>query len=270
MPSDILPPPPEGRPLTAPHSHVVMTFGAEGFFGYGPCIGPQHHTSSQGSETLGGSLPYGNQAMWWSRYPRASSETKNVDTDDMQKQLLKRHANWKDPVIRRILTETKMDAAVATWITPKLPTWAADRVFLIGDAAHGKSMPFIHRREITLTLNSTALPSSSGQGVSTSLEDAYTLSLLFKHYLSQVYAPKSSDAKAMTEEEAIRTICEKYTAIRKPRVERILDTAMRVSNQTTKLGIFQEWIMYSFMWVLCKCFSRASLSIWAVANIDCR
>jgi 2-polyprenyl-6-methoxyphenol hydroxylase-like FAD-dependent oxidoreductase len=138
MPSDILPPPPEGRPLTAPHSHVVMTFGAEGFFGYGPCDGPQHHTSLQGSEAPGGSLPYGNRAMWWSRYPRDSSETRNVDVEDMQKQLLKRHANWKDPVIRRILTETKMDTAVATWITPKLPTWAADRVFLVGDAAHGK------------------------------------------------------------------------------------------------------------------------------------
>ena len=118
-------------------------------------------------------------------------------------------------------------------------------------------MPFVHQKEIPLTLSSTALPSSSGQGVSTSLEDAYTLSLLFKHYLSQVYALQSSNAKAMTEEEAIRTICEKYTAIRKPHVERILDTAMHVSNQTTKLGIFQEWIMYLFMWVLCKCFSQS-------------
>jgi 2-polyprenyl-6-methoxyphenol hydroxylase-like FAD-dependent oxidoreductase len=131
-------------------------------------------------------------------------------------------------------------------------------------------VPFVHQREVALTLNSTALPSSSGQGVSTSLEDAYTLSLLFKHYLSQVYAPKSSNAKVMTEEEAIRAICEKYTAIRKPHVERILDAAMRISNQTTKLGIFQEWIMYSFMWVLCKCFSRVSLSIRAAANVDCR
>jgi 2-polyprenyl-6-methoxyphenol hydroxylase-like FAD-dependent oxidoreductase len=116
-------------------------------------------------------------------------------------------------------------------------------------------VPFVHQPKITLILNPTALPSSSGQGVSTSLEDAYTLSLLFKHYLSQAYAPKSSDVKAMTEEEAIRVICEKYTSIRKPRVEQILDAAMRISNQTTKLGIFQEWIMYSFMWVLCKCFS---------------
>jgi 2-polyprenyl-6-methoxyphenol hydroxylase-like FAD-dependent oxidoreductase len=112
---------------------------------------------------------------------------------------------------------------------PKAPTWVSDRIALVGDAAH-------------------ALPSTSGQGISQSMLDTQALSLLLAHHLKRAY----TGTKEITEEEALKIALQQYVKVRKPIVERILDTANRMANQKKNHGFFQEMLMYSFLKIICK------------------
>ncbi|KAJ9606559.1 hypothetical protein H2200_008567 [Cladophialophora chaetospira] len=138
----------------------------------------------------------------------------------------------KDPVIQHLIRESEIKLKIATWVTPKLPTWASNGVVLVGDAAH-------------------ALPSSSRQGASGALEDAYAITFLLKHFLSLAY---DSGSTSMSEEEAVQIASEKYCAIRKPHVEAILDGAMKLEMRRDKAGIVAEYAMYFIMWIKCKFF----------------
>ena len=138
MASDLLPALPESGVMRAPRSPVVMTFGAEGFVGYGPLSAAPH--KSPDLVASGISLPYCDYAGWWSTFTREDPDTRNANDAEMRKLLAERHAKWKDPVIQKVLAEGKIDVKVATWVIPKLSTWVADGVVLVGDAAHSKSM----------------------------------------------------------------------------------------------------------------------------------
>ena len=131
---------------------MTLTFGADGFFGYGPCPRTQDDA---------------DQAVWWSTYQVAQLPEKgDLDLDDIKRQLQQRHSHWNDPVVQKIVANVIIDSIYPTWTTPELPTWESNGVVLVGDAAH-------------------ALQTSSGQGVSQALEDAQTLSMLLVGHLGK-------------------------------------------------------------------------------------
>lgn len=240
IPSSQLPP-------AEPPARMTMTFGPQGFFGYGVC------TSSMpaGSDAATPKIPPdpGPHAVWWSTYshPQLPNADK-IDRNNIRVQLQGRHGRWADPVIRSIVASAEISAVLPTWTTPDLPTWECNGVVLIGDAAH-------------------ALPPSSGQGASQALEDAQMLALLLRHYLSQSrYLGNddnddhvSSQAEPMptpaVKKKAIIHAAEAYCKLRKPRVKRIADRAKAIGDMKRKKGFVGEWLTYFFIWLLGEGFS---------------
>ncbi|KAI9826908.1 MAG: hypothetical protein M1832_005847 [Thelocarpon impressellum] len=223
---------PDDRVLKHPRSPVVMTFGKEGSFGYGPFTNAAPGGALTKEQVIDGVvLPYGPLAMWWSAYSQdeAPNTKSPLDKDAVRRQLIENHGRWRDPVIQRLIRDGEISLMVATWVMPKLPHWGENGIVLVGDAAH-------------------ALPSSSGQGVSTAVEDAQALALLLAHHLSK-QRPGTSPLPAIKDATA------SYTGIRKPRVEAILDVALRVSGSKHKKGVIGEALMYAGMWAMCNFFS---------------
>ncbi|KAI9775598.1 MAG: hypothetical protein M1839_000999 [Geoglossum umbratile] len=234
MPCSHLPPQPKDGVWKAPNAPVVMTFGAQGFFGYAPANSGKKLSDAESA------LSYGSDAMWWSSFEEAEApkDTKNFDKNLIREQLIERHKNWKDPVIQHCINNAEISLILPMWVTPKLPKWHTDGVVLIGDAAH-------------------ALPSTSGQGVSQCLEDAHALCYLLAHYLRESYAP-TSDVPVLTETEAVHLAAQKYTTMRKPRVEHILVQARKMGDLKKKKGLIEEWFTYLFLKVLFKVMSPSS------------
>lgn len=247
----------------ASQSPVVMTFGAEGFFGYGPCetdltSGSPHLTAAEIKSNK--RLPYGPRTMWWSTFEADEPEnlTTSMDVKAVREQLLARHSNWQDPFIRKVLADPHISVMTATYTTPKLETWTNNGIVLIGDAAH-------------------CLPSSSGQGVSQALEDAQSLAILLAHYLQEddeFFASPSSNNKpenlTPTQQRAakVQAAMIAFQTIRKPRVEKILDISSRMSNQKKKMGLVAEWTTYAFMWVMCAAMSWMDSSMYSSWDVE--
>ena len=135
-------------PDPGPQGIMTMTFGSNGFFGYGP--------------TAAGEFG------WWSTYslPEPPSSNKAIDPAKVKTQLQDRHKGWKDPNIQKFIANVEINSIYPTWITPKLPAWSKENVVLLGDAAH-------------------AMQPSSGQGASQALEDVQVLSILLGHFAAQ-------------------------------------------------------------------------------------
>ncbi|KAI9881246.1 MAG: hypothetical protein M1830_005532 [Pleopsidium flavum] len=205
---------------------MTMTFGPHGFFGYGPVTSADKNSPKT----------FGPRAFWWSNYELDQlPNTKAIDKDHIRNQLQERHHTWKDPVIRKIISDVELDSIYPTFTTPPLPRWEGNGLVLIGDAAH-------------------ALQPSSGQGASQALEDAQTLALLLAYHLRHAY---DSDSDAMNralystvESTAIRSATKIYCDLRKPRVERITQYAKRIGDLKRKKSVFEEWIMYFFIWLM--------------------
>lgn len=190
-----------------------MTFGSQGFFGYGAT------SSSKTSQTQ---TEPGPEAVWWSTYSiKTLPDTRNFDKDDIHRQLQARHASWTDPVIRGIVADANIDSIYPTWTTPTLPTWGNHGMVLIGDAAH-------------------ALQPSSGQGTSQALEDAQALCMLLSHYVVQSPGP----------EKAIESTIKAYFSLREPRVRRIADRAKYSGDRKRKKSFLGEWLTYLFVWLI--------------------
>ena len=204
-----------------PPGQLTLTFGAHGFFGYGPCaLSPP---TNNATHTLTTSP---SQAVWWSTYQTANppeAERNNLDFADIKRQLQQRHSNWHDPTIRNIIKNVSLDSIYPTWTTPDLPTWSNNNIVLIGDAAH-------------------ALQTSSGQGASQALEDAQVLSTLLIHHLRH--------SGSGSREAAIRLATKQYVDIRKPRVKRIADRAKQMGDMKRKKGVLEEYITYFFIWLM--------------------
>ena len=89
------------------------------------------------------------------------------------------------------------------------------------------------------------MPSSSGQGVSQSLEDAEALSILLAHNLDRnTGKPPTNDALSKT--------FKQYMSIRKAHVEKILDAGNRAGDTSREMGTVGEMTMYGAMWLICK------------------
>ena len=124
-----------------PSEHMSMTFGQNGFFGYGFCSpDPQRG------------------AMCWSTQPFRGTDAASLramDQAELRRQLARYHADWHEPIpqlidaLQEIIVTASSDLAT-------LPNWSRGRTILIGDAAHATSP-------------------HAGQGASMALEDALRL-----------------------------------------------------------------------------------------------
>ncbi|KAL8712612.1 MAG: hypothetical protein Q9220_003143 [cf. Caloplaca sp. 1 TL-2023] len=224
--------PSSGLSQQEPRGRMTVTFGAHGFFGYGACT-----VASQSNHFAECTAPMGEEAVWWSTYETTDlPDTRKFDKEEILQQLKTRHANWKDPVIQKIVREAVIDSIYPTWITPELPTWYTRGMVLIGDAAH-------------------AMQPSSGQGTSQGFEDAQILSILLAHYLERHYsysAPRAGRSVPASVNEAIDQASKKFFELRRPRVKRIVDRAKQMGDTKRKKGLFEEWLTYFILWVIGK------------------
>ncbi|KAJ5620691.1 hypothetical protein N7510_004675 [Penicillium lagena] len=202
--------------------------GGNGFFGY-------FFSESAVSEKNRDS-PYhvsepGDSLAWWSTYEIEECPDRNtLDMAAVNRQLQERHAQWKEPVVRKILQSLHVTNMYATWTSPPLPTWERDGVVLVGDAAH-------------------ALPPTSGQGASQALEDVEAFALLLTHYLGEAGQTQESMSLA-DQKRAIKAAAANYMGLREPRVTAILKAAQKMQSNKRDMSVFKEYSMYAIMKVM--------------------
>lgn len=204
---------------------VNFIFGGNGFFGY--------FFSNSAEDALNRDSPYhicepGDSLAWWSTYEiEECPDHKNIDKADVTRQLQKRHKEWKDPAIQKILASLEVERMYPTWTSPPIPTWERDGVILVGDAAH-------------------ALPPSSGQGSSQALEDVEALALILAHHLRNG-GGKTSGSTSEAHKSIFKATAAQYMAIRQPHVSKILQAAQENQNKKREMSNIQEYMMYGFL-----------------------
>lgn len=202
-----------------PSNQIVITFGPNGFFGYGAC-------SSSSSSTAG------STSVFWSTFSLSdppSPSNPAPPPDKILAELRARHGAWADPTIRSLINNMTPEAFGSlwpTWTTPVLPTWYKRGVVLTGDAAH-------------------ALQPTSGQGASQALEDAETLALALCH-LFQGKNTENSAQKKDTIDAALKV----YQEIRGPKVAVIKKRSEQMGDMKKDKGWFGEMVMYAAMYVM--------------------
>ncbi|KAI0481412.1 FAD/NAD(P)-binding domain-containing protein [Xylaria cf. heliscus] len=207
---------PSSKIKGTPDGEMNVTLGANGFFGYGYTTGdPQDSTKA------------GDTATWWSTYTldKCPDDWRNIDKEDVKKELQKRHLGWQNAVIQNIVQDVEVESLYPTFITPLLPTWEKGGCVLVGDAAH-------------------ALQPSSGQGASMALEDCEALALLLRHYLQEGL------------EVGLVKAAKQYSNIRRPRLDMVFKKAQQLAGMKQDMGFVQEMLMYFFVWL----FSRLKLT----------
>jgi 2-polyprenyl-6-methoxyphenol hydroxylase-like FAD-dependent oxidoreductase len=123
---------------------MSMTFGQNGFFGYGFC-GPDPEAGG----------------MCWSTQPIQGVDAatfRAMDQATLRRRLAQFHAGWHEPIPQLIDALQQVGASASTDLAT-LPYWSRGRTVLIGDAAHATSP-------------------HAGQGASMALEDALRLAHL--------------------------------------------------------------------------------------------
>jgi 2-polyprenyl-6-methoxyphenol hydroxylase-like FAD-dependent oxidoreductase len=155
----------------------TFTFGPQGFAGFS-----------------GGRL---GEEMWWANLPRekpySETELAALSSDVLRRMLLGRFAGYYEP-IPSLIARTHDIIALNIFDIQSLPSWHANRVMLIGDAAH-------------------AVSPNSGQGASLALEDAM--------YLAKLLRDCRGDYRAAFG---------RFERDRKPRVERIVAAGRRAAS----------------------------------------
>lgn len=195
---------------------MVFTFGGNGFFGYS-----------------GGSTAPEGDLMWWSTFESDSLPSKSdLNVDEINAALKKRHSDWADPVIRDIVSQARVESIYPIWMVPPLPHWGENGIVLVGDAAH-------------------AMSPTTGQGVSQALEDAQTLALLLAETLKRAYAAGSTGTSwAGEEREAAAHTLKLFSEIRQPRVGAIAERGRKMDQGKRDVSMFEEYAMYCFLWVV--------------------
>lgn len=195
-----------------PDGEMNVALGANGFFGYGYTTGNPQDASKAG-----------DMATWWSTYTlnNCPDDWRNINKEEVKKELQKRHLGWENPVIQNIVRDVEVDSLYPTFITPLLPTWEKGGCVLVGDAAH-------------------ALQPSSGQGASMALEDCETLALLLRPHLEE--DPDSGLAKATKQ----------YSDLRRPRLDMVFKKAQQLAGMKQDMGLVQEMMMYLFVWLFSR------------------
>jgi FAD-dependent urate hydroxylase len=161
---------------TAPGSYE-MIFGKRAFFGY--AVAP------------------GGEVWWFANLPRrdepARGELAAITGDQWRRRLLQLFADDAGPAVTLIEATPALMAVSPIHTMPRLHTWHARRMIVIGDAAHAPSP-------------------TSGQGASLSIEDAVTLAQCLRDL------PGHEEAFA------------RFETLRRPRVEQIVKAAARINN----------------------------------------
>lgn len=209
-----------------------FVFGGNGFFGYffseSSVSAPNRDSPYHVSEP-------GDSLAWWSTYEiERCPDRKTLDMVDVTRQLRERHANWKEPVVKKIIQSLRVENMYPTWTSPALPTWERDGVVLVGDAAH-------------------ALPPSSGQGSSQALEDVEAFALLLAHYLHKGDTHRD-EVTPTAQKNAINAAASQYVNLRQPHVNEILEFAQKTQNSKREMGIFKEYSMYAVMKIMGESF----------------
>ena len=238
-----------------PPGTMSIVFGPNGFMGYGYIT--SKHTDANAAETA--KTETGDVAVFWSTFhsssenpfplPRSTEAGRRArphefDHSAALRALLSRHKSWKNPTIQSILKYTEEEGGIdgiwPTWTTPELPTWSKNgKLVLVGDAAH-------------------ALQPSSGQGANQALEDAESLSLLLKHYLSgRAFSspePSVNDSRGSisNDRRAIKQALSKFDALRLPRLHKIYARSQKMSGMKSDMGFVTEMMMYAAIWVMMK------------------
>ena len=203
----------------APSNQIAMTFGPNGFFGYGPC------SSSSSSNA-------GPVSVFWSTFSLThppSPSKPAPSADKILAELRARHGAWADPTIRSLMNSITPEAFGSlwpTWTTPELPTWYKRGVVLSGDAAH-------------------ALQPSSGQGASQALEDAETLALALCHFLK---AENSRDN--VQRGDTIDAALKMYQEVRMPKVAAIKKGSEQMGDMKKDKGWLGEMAMYAAIYIM--------------------
>jgi FAD-dependent urate hydroxylase len=160
-----------------------MIFGKQAFFGY--------------------ALAPDGEVWWFANVPApaepAASSLATISTSHWQQQLTGLFAGDAGPATRLIQATTHELAASPVHTMPRLPTWHANRMIVIGDAAHAPSP-------------------TSGQGASLAIEDAVLLGKCLRDL------PWPDEAFTAFEQ------------LRRPRVERIIKQAARINNNKAATG----------------------------------
>ena len=238
-----------------PPGTMSIVFGPNGFMGYGYIT--SKHTDANAAETA--KTETGDVAVFWSTFhsssenpfplPRSTEAGRRArphefDHSAALRALLSKHKSWKNPTIQSILKYTEEEGGIdgiwPTWTTPELPTWSKNgKLVLVGDAAH-------------------ALQPSSGQGANQALEDAESLSLLLKHYLSgRAFSspePSVNDSRGSisNDRRAIKQALSKFDALRLPRLHKIYARSQKMSGMKSDMGFVTEMMMYAAIWVMMK------------------
>ncbi|HEY2267054.1 MAG TPA: FAD-dependent monooxygenase [Streptosporangiaceae bacterium] len=161
---------------TAPGSYE-MIFGKRAFFGY--AVAP------------------GGEVWWFANLPRrdepARGELAAITGDQWRRRLLRLFADDAGPAVTLIEATPALMTVSPIHTMPRLSSWHAGRMIVIGDAAHAPSP-------------------TSGQGASLSIEDAVTLAQCLRDL------PGHEEAFA------------RFETLRRPRVEQIVKAAARINN----------------------------------------
>lgn len=145
---------------------------------------------------------------WWSNYGASSpfSPDELKDTSDVIPHALEMYKKTHFPA-KELIQKSSLLLKVNIFDIQTLPTWrTSNRILLIGDAAH-------------------AVSPNSGQGVSLAAEDASLLALLLSRMSS---SPNE--------------IFEKFEAMRKARVEKIIAQGRRKKNNKVEVSVIGELI----------------------------
>ena len=173
-----------GVPIEADPGTYHMIFGKRAFFGY--------------------ALTPDGEVWWFANVPRpdepARGSLAHIGTDQWRRRLSDLFADDIGPAKHLIEATTHELSASPIHTLPHLPRWHADRMIVIGDAAHAPSP-------------------SSGQGASLSIEDGVELAKNLRDL------PNPEQAFAA------------FDRARRPRVQRIIKQAARVNNNKAATGI---------------------------------
>ncbi|KAH8725065.1 hypothetical protein GQ44DRAFT_772467 [Phaeosphaeriaceae sp. PMI808] len=187
---------------------MVFTFGGNGFFGYSS-----------------GGPPSSQQLMWWSTFETATlPDTTNIDAHAIKTALLKRHTNWRDPILQDIIQKAEVKSLHPTWTLPELPQWGERGIVLVGDAAH-------------------AMDPTTGQGASQALEDAQTLALL----LARLVQGENDEVE---NRENVNIGIKLFYQIRAPRIHAIVERGKKFAGKKANVGVVKEYFMYCFLWLM--------------------
>lgn len=145
-----------------------------------------------------------DETVWWFvNEPTAACSTTSLlsrGDEELRRHLSSLFSGDSGPAVELIEAGHDLARPTLTHLLPHLPRWHRGRMVVIGDAAHAPSP-------------------SSGQGASLSIEDALVL--------AQCVRDLGAEPAAL----------ERFEAVRRPRVERIVTAAARINSNKAATGI---------------------------------